>query len=720
MTRNRGEEQATTAPGEEKSFGRAVVILASVIVILAVAGFLLIARMVESNKARELDAAYRQMGLVADSRAAAVNDWLAAQKDAMAAVARNATVSFFMTELAWAGDLARVTDGEARLQILENYLLFSAEQGGFAAPPKGADIPANIERKARAGMAILNPDGAVVAATPWTPRLGDRLGDFKTLAGAGGATLIGPFPGEAGEATIAVVAPIGAFEGGAATGDGAVGYVLGVRLVGDALDERLAQPGEQTETGKSYLVTRDADGLRYVAGADDAPLSPLAGDPETLAAAFAVAAPGRYGIRRDYADREVLATGRKLDEAPWVLVRTVTAKEALGDAESRARTILAVFALALLCLVAGVLLIWRHGASVRVAAAAARQARLAARLERLTAFLRTVTDSQPTAIAAVDGEGHYRFANRRAAADAGMAPRDMIGKTVAAALGSGRARGLVDDNRRALDIGAAVTRVRSLDTGAGEQILNAHHIPIDIPAGIGGDESAEHDGGAVDETGVLMVLEDVTQLVTERERREHTLRQLVTTLATIIDGRDPFAARHSGMVAEVSEAIAADMGLDDVLVETAEIAGALMNLGKLMVPREVLTRSGDLAPDELETIRASILKSAELLKGVAFDGPVVETIRQVQARFDGTGIPAGLAGEDILVTARVVAVANAFVGMISARAYREALPMDEVIRLLLKGVGTAFDRRPVAALVNYLDNHGGRERWENAIAAPSS
>ena len=110
-------------------------------------------------------------------------------------------------------------------------------------------------------------------------------------------------------------------------------------------------------------------------------------------------------------------------------------------------------------------------------------------------------------------------------------------------------------------------------------------------------------------------------------------------------------------------------------------------------------------------IRQSVLTSAELIEGVEFDGPVADTIRQIQERWDGSGQPSNLAEEDILPTARVVAVANAFVGMVSARAYRQGMSFDEASKALVSGAGTAFDRRPVSALLQYLDIEGGRQRW---------
>ena len=128
------------------------------------------------------------------------------------------------------------------------------------------------------------------------------------------------------------------------------------------------------------------------------------------------------------------------------------------------------------------------------------------------------------------------------------------------------------------------------------------------------------------------------------------------------------------------------------------------------MPRELLTKTDDLTDEERDILRQSVQSSADLLEGVEFDGPVVATIRQVQERWDGGG-PQGMAGEDIEMSARILAVANAFVGMVSARAYRDPLTFERACSILQENAGSTFDRRPVSALVNILDNRGGNERW---------
>ena len=209
---------------------------------------------------------------------------------------------------------------------------------------------------------------------------------------------------------------------------------------------------------------------------------------------------------------------------------------------------------------------------------------------------------------------------------------------------------------------------------------------------------------------MLVVEEDVTEVVTERERRERNLRALVDALVGVVDRRDPFAANHSERVAAIAGAIAAAMELEPVLVETAEIAGRLMNLGKALVPETLLRRDGALSDEEKREVRRSLQAGVDLLGGIEFNGPVVETLRQAQERHDGGG-PHGLAGEAIPVTARVIAVANAFTAMVSPRAHRAGMAIDAALAALQAQAGGAFDRRVVAALAHVLENRGGRARF---------
>jgi HD-GYP domain-containing protein (c-di-GMP phosphodiesterase class II) len=218
--------------------------------------------------------------------------------------------------------------------------------------------------------------------------------------------------------------------------------------------------------------------------------------------------------------------------------------------------------------------------------------------------------------------------------------------------------------------------------------------------------------------GVLMVLDDITELTRERRRSEQMMRQLINTLVSVVDRRDPFSANHSMRVAEVARCIADDMGAKQDVKKTVDVAGSLISVGKIFIPTEVLAKGDDMTAEERQTVESSYRVSADLLDGVTFDGPVVDAIRQMGEHWDGSG-PDGLAGEDILGEARIVAVAAAFVDMVSARAGRDAMSFEDALNLLLQECGKRFDRKPVAALNNFLVNHGGVERWAHFRDRPA-
>jgi HD-GYP domain-containing protein (c-di-GMP phosphodiesterase class II) len=162
------------------------------------------------------------------------------------------------------------------------------------------------------------------------------------------------------------------------------------------------------------------------------------------------------------------------------------------------------------------------------------------------------------------------------------------------------------------------------------------------------------------------------------------------------------------------------MGLDPVIAETAEIAGNLVNFGKLLVPPELLTKAHPLSEAEIHLIRSSINATADFLAGIEFDGPVIETLRLMPERWDGGG-PQGVEAEAIPMGSRIVAVANAFVAIASPRAWRPSSDIDAALNQLMERIGTQFDRRVVVALISYFDNRGGRARWSALVdgaAAP--
>ena len=537
---------------------------------------------------------------------------------------------------------------------------------------------------------------------PSTPQIREALG----RASGGEAVLIDIHLGAGNQPIIGFVLPVYGIQDDPGTAKH-LGLVIGLKPLTDEFYRLLKQPGEIEETAENYLVRVNESVIEYLTPLADgsAPLrQKLARDTPELAAAYTINTPGGFAIKRDYAGDEVLATGRRVAAAPWHLVRKISREEALAEIERRGTTMLVVFLLLIVGIAITIALVWFRGSSLRSAQSAARFQISSERFQNIMKFLNVVTDSQPAAIVAVDGDTAYTFANQTAADQAGMDKEAMLGKTMTNVIGPVQAKFYERINRDVIGEFERATEIRESEEDGELRVVKSEHIPLR--------------GDRDHPPGVLMVMEDITELTKERIRREQILKQLVATLVAGVDRRDPYSGDHSHRVADVSKAIAGEMGLEKVQVETVEIVSHLMNLGKILIPEELLTKTEGLTDEERATIRDGILGSADLLESVEFDGPVVPTIRHIHENWDGSG-PAGLAGEKIEIGARVVSVANAFAGMTSARAYREAMPFERACNILLEESGSKFDRGAVSALTNYIENRGGREEWSHFADQPA-
>ena len=682
---------------------------AIILVVLGVVGVWAINRFVDEERERELTQWQVRLGIVADSRVAEVNRWLAGNMADLNALAENESVQLYVGSIdEFSSDPTQQDQVEGFRQYLRNLLLVAATRGGFGEARDEQQPDFNAPNVASGGILIVNAAGEVVAASPDAPPFDGALRDFVESV-APGRSATGPLTIDArGEPTMTFVVPLFAVQSDQST-SAQIGRIVGVKRVREELYPLLHQPGDTTRSASTVLLTRVGNKVTY--------LSPIERQGETtqpglsmemttpdLDAAFAVTEGNAFAPDlRNYNGQRVVVTARTITGAPWVLMYTVDYEEALGAGDVRFRALTVMLGLALLVIAIAIIAVWRHGSSRRAAESATRAQILANQYEAQKDLLQLVTDSQPTSIFILDNQHRYRFANAQASAGAGITPSEMLNKEIAAVIGPASAKRYLELNEQALKIGTAVNNVARLENDHGLKVLQSEHIPL-----------KERTGATA---GVLTVEHDITDVVTEREKRARTLQNLVKTLVGVVDRRDPFAANHSTRVARVARAVAREMGLTETEIDTAESAANLLNLGKIMIPPEVLAKTSDLTEEERTLLRNSVQVSADIIQDIEFDGPVVDTLRQAQERFDGSGQPRGLKGEEILITARIIGVANALVGMTSDRAFRQGMSMDAAIEILFKEAGKAYDRRVVAALVNYLDNRDGRAQLAAVAAA---
>ena len=193
----------------------------------------------------------------------------------------------------------------------------------------------------------------------------------------------------------------------------------------------------------------------------------------------------------------------------------------------------------------------------------------------------------------------------------------------------------------------------------------------------------------------------ITQLERELEASFHkvqeTMEAAIQAISHTVELRDPYVATHQKRVSELACAIAKEMGLTAGQIDGIRAAGMLHDVGKITVPTEILSKPGELSAAEISLIKDHPKVAYDILKNVQFDWPVAQIILQHHERMDGSGYPYGIAGKDILMEARILAVADVVEAMCTDRPYRPALELEDALAELATGYGTLYDPEVVAA-----------------------
>ena len=180
-------------------------------------------------------------------------------------------------------------------------------------------------------------------------------------------------------------------------------------------------------------------------------------------------------------------------------------------------------------------------------------------------------------------------------------------------------------------------------------------------------------------------------------RLKEALGGTVAAMGALVEMRDPYTAGHEKRTAELVVAIARKLGLDEDEIEVLDLTARMHDIGQIAVPAEILTRPGPLSPNEFTLIKAHPQVAHDILAPIDFGRPVAEVILQHHERLDGSGYPQGLKGDEILLGARVLAVADVVEAMSSHRPYRAALGVEAALAEISAGAGRLYDEPVVAA-----------------------
>lgn len=310
-----------------------------------------------------------------------------------------------------------------------------------------------------------------------------------------------------------------------------------------------------------------------------------------------------------------------------------------------------------------------------------------------------IIEAVPTGII-IHCEGRIVLANPEAAKIIGVeSPEALIGKPVI---------DFISDKRKKVDVKPIGQKVVTLkDTPPFEEEfvrLDGKIIAVRLTA-----ISYEYMG----KPAVQVFFNDITkQKEAEKKLKENykalqrTWENTIRAMADIVEIRDPYTARHQKQVAKLASKIAKEMCLPEQQRRGLVMASYIHDIGKIYVPGEFLTKTGKLESNELNIIKNHSQAGYNILKNIDFKWPISEIVLQHHERMDGSGYPRGLSGEDILIEARILAVADVVEAIASHRPYRPSLGTNKALEEITKGKGILFDSEVVDACLKLFIEKG--------------
>lgn len=205
--------------------------------------------------------------------------------------------------------------------------------------------------------------------------------------------------------------------------------------------------------------------------------------------------------------------------------------------------------------------------------------------------------------------------------------------------------------------------------------------------------------------------------ITERKLAEEKIREsynktnknledIIYAMAKIVEIRDPYTAGHQRRVADLCTAIAREIGLEESRVNGLYLVSLVHDIGKIYIPSEILNKPGKLNHFEFNIVKTHAELGYDILKNIEFPWPVAGIVQQYHERMDGSGYPRGIKGEEMMLEARILAVADVVEAMSSHRPHRPAHPLSAALKEIENGRGITYDTEVVDACLKLFKEKG--------------
>jgi len=323
-------------------------------------------------------------------------------------------------------------------------------------------------------------------------------------------------------------------------------------------------------------------------------------------------------------------------------------------------------------------------------------------MHRMNTFLDSIVENIPNMIFLKDAKDLRFVRFNRAGEDLlGYSRNDLLGKSDYDFFPKEQADFFKEKDRYVLR-GKEVVDIpeETLNTlNKGERKLHTKKVPI-----LGANGEPEY---------LLGISEDITEHKRAEELLKQTLERLrkavsttIQVMVSTVEARDPYTAGHQIRSANIARAIATEMGLPQDQIEGIRMAGSIHDIGKLSIPAEILSKPAKLSEIEFSLVKEHARIGFEILKDVESSWPLAQIVYQHHERMDGSGYPRKLKGEEILIEASILAVADVVEAMASHRPYRPGLGIDAALNEIEKNRGIFYDKAVADACLRLFREKG--------------
>lgn len=325
------------------------------------------------------------------------------------------------------------------------------------------------------------------------------------------------------------------------------------------------------------------------------------------------------------------------------------------------------------------------------------------------AYLRTLMSNMPVDFFAMDSDMKYTMQSALS--------RDVVGDVIGKSVDDTDAPEDLKEQWRAehrqVLKGETIDRVYEIPAEGGTRVFMTTVAPVRVDEEVIGTVGSSMD--ITDrkrmEDALRAARDELEQRVQERteelrESEEHLFEVLQSTIiafAHTVEARDPYTAGHQVRVSQLASETARKLGVPEERVEATRVAGLLHDIGKISIPAEILSKPTRLSPVEWQMIHQHSENAYRILEGIQFPWPIADIVLQHHERMDGSGYPRSIKGDEILLEARILAVADTVEAMAAHRPYRAALGLEAAMQAIREGRGSDYDPDVVDACLSLFE-----------------